>query len=119
MKLKPWREIITPHDTVLQGAFLPSTFAADLNKVATKAPDTPEEYTNPVLFFERTYITEGMGLLLNTVLKRLTGKGGDPVVQLQTAFGGGKTHAMLAVYHLARGTTPAKKLLGIPAFPHP
>lgn len=112
MKLKPWREIITPHDTVLQGTFLPSTFAADLSKVVAKT--APEEYQDPVLFFERTFITEGMGLLLNTVIKRLSGKGGDPVVQLQTAFGGGKTHAMLAVYHLSRGETPAKKLNGIP-----
>jgi predicted AAA+ superfamily ATPase len=113
MKLKPWREIITPHDTVLQGTFLSSTFAADLSKVAAKT--APDEYQDPVLFFERTFITEGIDLLLNTVIKRLSGKGGDPVVQLQTAFGGGKTHAMLAVYHLSRGEAPAKKLLGIPA----
>ena len=72
------------------------------------------EYQNPALFYQRTFITEGMRLLLDSVLKRLTGQGGDPVVQLQTAFGGGKTHTMLAVYHLAKGEVPAKDLPGIP-----
>src|SRR5205085_906739 len=55
-----------------------------------------------------------MRLLLDSVVKRLAGRGGDPVVQLQTAFGGGKTHTLLAVYHLAEGKTPAAKLQGIP-----
>ncbi|WP_308388539.1 DUF499 domain-containing protein [Acidithiobacillus sp. AMEEHan] len=56
-----------------------------------------------------------MRLLLDSVVKRLTGKGGDPVIQLQTAFGGGKTHTMLAVYHLARGEVPPSDMPGIPA----
>jgi predicted AAA+ superfamily ATPase len=61
------------------------------------------------LFFQRTFITEGMRLLLDSVVKRLSGKGGDPVIQLQTAFGGGKTHTMLAVYHLAKGDAPGQR----------
>jgi len=73
------------------------------------------EYLDPVQFFERTFITEGMSLLLKSVVKRLVGRGGDPVVQLKTAFGGGKTHAMLAVYHLVRGERPTKDLAGIPS----
>ncbi|MCE5361347.1 MAG: ATP-binding protein, partial [Acidithiobacillus sp.] len=75
---------------------------------------TPE-YQNPTLFFQRTFITEGMLLLLDSVVKRLASKGGDPVIQLQTAFGGGKTHTMLAVYHLAKGEVPASDLPGVPA----
>jgi predicted AAA+ superfamily ATPase len=55
-----------------------------------------------------------MRLLLDSVVKRLSGKGGDPVIQLQTAFGGGKTHTMLAVYHLAKGDAPACDLPGVP-----
>jgi predicted AAA+ superfamily ATPase len=55
-----------------------------------------------------------MRLLLDSVIKRLAGKGGDPVIQLQTAFGGGKTHTMLAVYHLANGGVPHSELQGIP-----
>ena len=68
---------------------------------------------NPELFFDRTFITEGMRLLLDSVIRRLAGRGGDPVIQLQTAFGGGKTHTMLAVYHLANRTVPVSKLSGI------
>jgi predicted AAA+ superfamily ATPase len=66
------------------------------------APVGPrKEYQDAAAFFQRTYITEGMRLLLTSVAKRLNGKGGDPVIQLQTAFGGGKTHTLLAVYHLS------------------
>ncbi|MBU4261625.1 MAG: DUF499 domain-containing protein [Proteobacteria bacterium] len=111
MALKPWRELITPHKNVLEGTFQESEFAADLHKVAhsTAIP----EYQDPSLFFERTFITEGMRLMLESVVRRITGRGGDPVVQLQTAFGGGKTHAMLAVYHLARNEKPPSSLPGI------
>jgi hypothetical protein len=112
MNLKPWREIITPHRNVLEGTFQEAEFAADLNKVVNRA--APPEYQDASLFFERTFITEGMRLMLNSVVRRLTGRGGDPVVQLQTAFGGGKTHAMMAVYHLAQCEKPAAHLPGIP-----
>ncbi|MBU0995376.1 MAG: DUF499 domain-containing protein [Proteobacteria bacterium] len=112
MSLKPWRELITPHQNVLEGTFQESEFAADLNKVASGSASS--EYQNPSLFFERTFITEGMKLMLISVVKRLTGKGGDPVVQLQTAFGGGKTHAMMAVYHIAKGEKLASQLPGVP-----
>ena len=89
MTLKPWREIAVPHEDVLKGTFQQAEFAADLSRVhdGTATP----EYQNPALFFQRTFITEGMRLLLDSVVKRLTGQGGDPVIQLQTAFGGGKT----------------------------
>lgn len=116
MTLKPWREIAEPHEDVLKGTFQQAEFAADLSRVhdGTATP----EYQNPALFFQRTFITEGMRLLLDSVVKRLSGKGGDPVIQLQTAFGGGKTHTMLAVYHLvnrAGGTALASDLAGVPA----
>ncbi len=109
---RPWREIAVPHEDVLKGTFQQAEFAADLSRV--HAGTASPEYGDPVLFFRRTYITEGMRLLLDSVLKRITGQGGDPVIQLQTAFGGGKTHTMLAVYHLARGTAPVSDLQGIP-----
>lgn len=112
MKLKPWREIAIPHEDVLKGTFQQAEFAADISRVH-QGTATPE-YQDAALFFQRTFITEGMRLLLDSVVKRLAGKGGDPVVQLQTAFGGGKTHTLLAVYHLAKGETPAGKLQGIP-----
>ena len=108
----PWRTIVTPHEDILLGNFQEAEFAADLSKVSAGIA-TPE-YQDPKQFFERTFITEGMRLLLRSVIRRLSGKGGDPVVQLKTAFGGGKTHAMLAAYHLARGLTSTKDLCGIP-----
>lgn len=111
MNLKPWREIAEPHSDVREGKFLQAEFAADLSRV--HAGTANEEYQNPALFFQRTFITEGMRLLLDSVVKRLAGKGGDPVIQLQTAFGGGKTHTMLAVYHLAKGVAPASDLQGV------
>src|SRR5438093_11366442 len=112
MNLKPWREVAVPHEDVLKGTFQQAEFAADLSRV--HAGTATDEYQDPVLFFQRTFITEGMRLLLDSVVKRLAGRGGDPVVQLQTAFGGGKTHTLLAVYHLAGGNTPASKLQGVP-----
>ena len=112
MSLKPWSEIARPHKDVLEGTFKQSEFAADITQVATGT--APEEYQNAEKFFSRTYITEGMRLLLISVAQRLTGQGGDPVVQLQTAFGGGKTHTMLAVYHLASRKVSTDKLTGIP-----
>ncbi len=113
MALKPWREVAVPHEDVLRGTFQQAEFAADLSRV--HAGTASGEYQNPALFFQRTFITEGMRLLLDSVVKRLSGRGGDPVIQLQTAFGGGKTHTMLAVYHLAKGEVPASDLQGVAA----
>src|SRR6202166_3191583 len=110
--MKPWREIAVPHPDVLEGTFLQSEFAADITAVHT-GKATPE-YQDASAFFQRTFITEGMRLLLISVAQRLNGKGGDPVIQLQTAFGGGKTHTMLAVYHLSTRQCPLKDLPGIP-----
>ena len=95
--LKPWRQIIEPHPDVRNGRFLQAEFAADLAAVMRKA--AAPEYQDAREFFERTYMTEGLRDLVVNGIKRLTGAGGDPVVQLQTNFGGGKTHSMLALYH--------------------
>lgn len=112
MSMKPWREIAQPHKDVLEGTLKQSEFAADISQVA--AGTAPPDYQDAERFFSRTFITEGMRLLLISVAQRLSGKGGDPVIQLQTAFGGGKTHTMLAVYHLASRKVGTDKLEGIP-----
>lgn len=102
--LKPWREVIRPHEDVLSGNFNAAEFAADLHLVHTGELTSPE-YADPVEFFNRTYITEGLRDLLTRALKRLSGdENASPVVNLQTNFGGGKTHSMLALYHLFSGT---------------
>lgn len=111
--MKPWREVAHPHPDVLEGTFQQSEFAADITAVRTGK--ATKEYQDAAAFFQRTFITEGMRLLLTSVAKRLNGLGGDPVIQLQTAFGGGKTHTMLAVYHLATRSCPIKDLVGVPA----
>ncbi|HQZ63898.1 MAG TPA: ATP-binding protein, partial [Planctomycetaceae bacterium] len=113
MSMKPWREIAVPHRDVLEGTFQQSEFAADITAVHTGKATA--EYQDPAAFFDRTFITEGMRLLLTQVAQRLAGNGGEPVIQLQTAFGGGKTHTMLAVYHLATRMCSLDELPGIPS----
>ena len=108
--LKPWREVVEPHQDVATGEFQQAEFAADLAKVHNGS--APSEYRDPAEFFSRTYLTEGLSNLLIGVAKRLSGEGGDPVVELQTNFGGGKTHSMLALYHMVGGT-PVEDLPGL------
>ena len=100
--LKPWREIVTPHRDVASGGYQQAEFAADLWQV--HLGEGTDEYREPVEFFRRTYLTESLKHLLVGAIRRLAGTGGDPVIQLQTNFGGGKTHSMLALYHLFSGT---------------
>lgn len=103
--LKPWREVVTPHDDVASGRFQQAEFAADLWQVYLDDKNCANEYRDPTEFFRRTYLTEGLKNLLKNALIRLSGQGGDPVIELQTNFGGGKTHAMLALYHLCFGVS--------------
>ena len=108
--LVPWREVITPHPDVISGKYQQAEFAADLDQVR-RGLGTPE-YTDPIEFYRRTFITSGMRDLLRRSLQRLNGQGGDPVIELQTNFGGGKTHSMLSLYHLCSGT-PLASLPGL------
>ena len=104
--LKPWREIVTPHADVANGRYQQAEFAADLWQV--HLGEGSDEYKKPSEFFKRTYLTDSLKMLLVGGVQRLSGKGGDPVVQLQTNFGGGKTHSMLALYHLFSGVGPGE-----------
>jgi predicted AAA+ superfamily ATPase len=108
--LMPWREVVEPHQDVATGEFQQAEFAADLAKVHNGS--APSEYKNPTEFFARTYLTEGLSNLLIGAAKRLSSASGDPVVELQTNFGGGKTHSMLALYHMASGVA-AQDLPGL------
>jgi predicted AAA+ superfamily ATPase len=101
--LKPWREVISPHKDVRDGKTSEAEFAADLYQVATG--EASAEYRDPVEFFRRTYLTEGLRTLLTSAARRVSGDGNaSPVWNLQTSFGGGKTHSMLALWHLLSGT---------------
>lgn len=99
--LKPWRMVVKPHPDVIKGEYALSEFVANIADV--QQGRARDEYKDPKEFFRRTYLTEGLQDLLVTGIRRLTGQGGDPVVQLQTSFGGGKSHSMLAMYHLVSG----------------
>jgi Swt1-like HEPN len=98
--LRPWIEVALPHPDVLANRFKESEFAADL--FAVDSGDAEGDYATPRGFFGITFLTEGLKRVLVSALQRLSSQGGDPVIGLQTAFGGGKTHTLLAVYHLAR-----------------
>jgi predicted AAA+ superfamily ATPase len=110
--LKPWREVVTPHIDVASGRYQQAEFAADLWQV--HIGEGSDEYRKPVEFFRRTFLTESLKRLLIGSVQRISGTGGDPVVQLQTNFGGGKTHSMLALYHLFSGAV-ASDLAGVDA----
>ena len=98
--MKPFTTVALPHRDVLEGKLTMEVFAANLWEVFKgRAPD---EYKDPEIFFRKTELTQGLRNLIAVVEKRLNGKGGDPVIQLQTPFGGGKTHALIALYHKAK-----------------
>lgn len=109
--LPSWRTVMEPHPDVALGRYKNAEFAANLAQVVKG--EGPSEYQDPVEFFQRTYVTAGMKGLMVQALKRVCGLGGDPVIQLKTAFGGGKTHSMLALYHLLRARVPVDKLIGV------
>ena len=95
----PFHTIAVPHPDILDGKLTLDVFAADLWEVDRGT--APDEYKDPTQFFEKTYQTDGLTNLLSIVERRLKGQGGDPVIQIQTPFGGGKTHALIAMYHKA------------------
>ena len=105
--LKSWRDVMEPHPDVARGRYRQAEFAADLGQVIRGAGGS--EYTEPVEFFSRTYLTGGLKTLLVETLKRLSDGNGNPVIQLKTAFGGGKTHSLLALYHLFGGKIRAEQ----------
>ena len=96
--LKAWREVIQPREDVIGGDSSQSRFAASLSDVYAGRADW--DYADPFAFFLRTYLTGGIETLLVNALKRLSGGGGEPVIQTKTVFGGGKTHSLIALYHL-------------------
>jgi len=106
-RLPSWTEVIKPDLIVFSERLDESLFAADLYSVWRG--DAPREYQDPKRFAEQTYPTEGMVQLLSDVVKRLSGKGAtNPVIQIQTPFGGGKTHTLIALYHLVKHRSAIK-----------
>ncbi|MGH7904534.1 MAG: Swt1 family HEPN domain-containing protein [Candidatus Dormibacteraceae bacterium] len=104
--LMPWREIVAPHADVRSGRYAQAEFMADLHQVWRD--EASDEYRKPEEFFRRTFLTEGLRQLLLDAVRRWRREGGDPVIELQTSFGGGKTHSLIALYHLAQGYLPSQ-----------
>jgi hypothetical protein len=99
--LRPWLEIAEPRRDIADGSFDESLFAADLGLVDRGRG--PADYLDPVAFCEKTYLTENLLAFLGQLAARLSGDMAAPAVyRLQTEFGGGKTHTLLAAYHLFR-----------------
>lgn len=115
MTLPSWWQVTTPHKDIREGKLSEAIFAADLgNVVYGKAP---QEYQDAGIFFQKTYLTQGIKTLLENVLSRLNGEKGDPVIQLQTPFGGGKTHALLTLYHLIKHRNDIEHIQAISELP--
>jgi hypothetical protein len=103
-------DLCTPRNEVLQGELSEDTFAARLKDVMDGSAEPV--YGDPQTFFENTYPTAGLKTLLVDSLGRLVGSSGgkNALIRLETAFGGGKTHNLIALYHVASGNTPTKYL---------
>ena len=116
-ELKPWLEVSSPHDDIRDGSFDESLFAADLGLVATGRG--PRDYLDPELFAQKTFLTENLKAALVEVGNRLAGEDVAAVFRMQTEFGGGKTHTLLAAYHLfgspskVAGTRLGRDLAGL------
>ena len=105
-------DLCVPRADVAEGRIRDEEFAADLANVIT--PDGKgehKEYTDPVLFFKHTHPTRGLKSLLEAVCRRLSGVGGETnsVIRLDTQYGGGKTHSLIALVHAVRGMKGVKK----------
>jgi Protein of unknown function (DUF499) len=117
-RLKPWTEVVRPHEDILAGRLEMSTYAADLGAVDRGDPATPRVYRDADEFFRTTFLTVKLRQLVEDVLTVLSGGAGDRVLQLRTPFGGGKTHAMLALYHLLK-SRDAIASLDVASLPNP
>lgn len=95
--MSTWYDVIEPHQDIKDGNFDEAVFAADLGNVALG--NAPVDYNEPGLFFKKTYFTEGITKLLTTVYTKLEKGQGSPVIEIKTPFGGGKTHALISIYH--------------------
>jgi len=98
--MRAFTQIAIPHEDILEGRLTMDVFAADLWQVANGK--APLDYQDADLFFRKTYLTKGLKNIIEVAKARLEGRSGDSVIQLQTPFGGGKTHTLIALYHKAK-----------------
>ena len=112
--MKPWYQVVTARPEVREGrSFSPDEFAIALEQV--KAGTAPADYTDPAQFFARTCFTGALTSHSGMVLRRLAGQTANtaPALSLVTQFGGGKTHTLTALYHLAQAGPEAARFPGV------
>jgi hypothetical protein len=115
-KLKPWYKVVTPREDLREGRPLDaSEFAVHLDHI--REGQAHVDYQDPVRFFERTYLTKNLLAVTAEVQRRLSGitTEASAVYNMTTQFGGGKTHALALLYHLAKAGSAAKAYAGVPA----
>jgi hypothetical protein len=117
--LRPWTDVVEPHADVRSGDLAMGTYAANLAAVAEGRHKGAAVYSDPQQFFGATYFTETMQKLLADVWGVLAGGSGDRVLQLRTPFGGGKTHTLLTLYHLATAREAARGIPELSDLPDP
>lgn len=118
-QLKPWASVVTPHPDILEGRLDTSHYAASLGAVIRGHSTCPRVYCDAREFFKATYLTKELRKLLEDVLKGLQGEGGDRVLQLRTPFGGGKTHALVSLYHIATSRDRLQDFPQLATLPNP
>jgi len=110
--LPSWRDNVKPHKDIMENKFDLSLFAVNIYKVYQKK--APPDYQDPVRFFAKTYMTKALKNVIVSVVKRLDGQGSsEPVLDLMTSFGGGKTHTLLSLYHIASNGEKSRRWAGI------
>ena len=117
--LRPWTDVVRPHPDVASGDLAMGTYAANLAAVAYRGESSAGVYADAGEFFAATYLTKTMQELLTDVFGALGGSAGDRVLQLRTPFGGGKTHTLLALYHLATARDQAGGIPELSEIPNP
>ncbi len=118
-QLKPWTQIVTPHPDILEGRLDNSTYAAKLDAVIRQDATCPQVYRDAKEFFTATYLTRELRKLLEDVLRGLKGEAGDRVLQLRTPFGGGKTHTLISLYHIATNRHKLQNFPELATLPNP
>jgi Protein of unknown function (DUF499) len=118
-QLRPWTDVVRPHPDVASGDLAMGTYAANLAAVAYVTGNAPSVYADAREFYASTFLTPAMRGVLADVSTVLCGGSGDRALQLRTPFGGGKTHTLLALLHLARARGEVSKVTDLDGIADP